>query len=129
MDTAGILRNSNNAAQPLWELTWHRIGTFLPNLMRELFPEPVQASLSNGELPSSTPVQAQPGEEVAAVAGSEVVASTQQRQSQELQEQPTVLPQETVAAPKIPQLVQPAACPETAAAIAAKPGIVHDLVR
>uniref|UniRef100_A0A1I8FDT0 HEAT repeat-containing protein 1 n=1 Tax=Macrostomum lignano TaxID=282301 RepID=A0A1I8FDT0_9PLAT len=35
MDNACILRQSR-----LWDLTWHRIGAFLPSLMEELFPQP-----------------------------------------------------------------------------------------
>uniref|UniRef100_A0A1I8HMZ2 SEC7 domain-containing protein n=1 Tax=Macrostomum lignano TaxID=282301 RepID=A0A1I8HMZ2_9PLAT len=38
MDNACILRQSR-----LWDLTWHRIGAFLPSLMEELFPQPKEA--------------------------------------------------------------------------------------
>uniref|UniRef100_A0A1I8IXB1 Calx-beta domain-containing protein n=1 Tax=Macrostomum lignano TaxID=282301 RepID=A0A1I8IXB1_9PLAT len=40
MDNACILRQSR-----LWDLTWHRIGAFLPSLMEELFPQPKEVML------------------------------------------------------------------------------------
>ena len=37
MHTAGILQSQDNQQLQLWQLTWDRINTFLPNLHRDVF--------------------------------------------------------------------------------------------
>ena len=38
MDTAGIFQTADGTESRLWQLTWDKIDTFLPNLRTELFP-------------------------------------------------------------------------------------------
>ncbi|PAA90976.1 hypothetical protein BOX15_Mlig021028g3, partial [Macrostomum lignano] len=73
MDNACILRQSR-----LWDLTWHRIGAFLPSLMEELFPQPKEAV---AEVVENQPTKSPPSATVAppAPADSPEAAGQQQQ--------------------------------------------------
>lgn len=51
MSTSGVFKSSSTV---LWDLTWHRIGQFLPDLRQSLFPEQLPARRNDASR-SSTP--------------------------------------------------------------------------
>lgn len=53
MTTQGLLQPTNTGSFNLWDVTWQKIGTFLPTLQEELFPV---VSASPDKVSSDAPV-------------------------------------------------------------------------
>lgn len=57
MDTASILRPPGGLHAQMWQLTWHRVSAFLPELRDEIFPAPPPPAAS---APAHAPASAPP---------------------------------------------------------------------